>query len=247
MQNLLNQINANMKGIFGVANTLDSLIALQRLRRSGRRNLHNLIWERAYLQSAEFIEANLSEAVLFEFREQIWDYVISKLQDDCEDNYCLEFGVAGGDSINWFSERLKNMKFYGFDSFHGLDEDWHGHHAIVGEYTQGGVLPKVNNNVSLVEGWFRDTVPGFCKNNPEVISKTKLFHIDSDTYGSTKTVFDSIGHALKPGVFVLFDELTCYPNWKNGEYKALEEAQIKFNFQYQFKAFASERALIQIV
>lgn len=175
----------------------------------------------------------------------MWRYVADRIDRECKGGMCLEFGVAGGVSINALSGWLPNFEFYGFDSFVGLAEDWIGHHATKGAYDQGGVLPSVNSNVSLVSGWFETTVPQFVDRND--LSKLRLLHIDSDTYEAATTVFDCLHDHIRSGILVLFDELIGYPNWKNGEYRALCEASAKYGFQYKFLAFSSEQALIEIV
>lgn len=73
----------------------------------------------------------------------------------------LEFGVAGGSSINYWANLVNARPVYGFDSFEGLPEAWHAHPA--GEYTQRGILPPVPENVSLIKGWFNQTLEGFVK------------------------------------------------------------------------------------
>ena len=226
-------------------NKADAILGAQRMRRSPRRNLHNILWERASVQSADFVEAHLGNVLIFQAKENMWNYVGKILNEDEHDGVCMEFGVAGGTSINWISNLLPNYKFVGFDSFVGLKEDWTGHHATKGAYSQNGVLPKVNKNVVLVKGWFDETLPKYINENG--IENLRFVHIDGDTYEAAVAVFNELGNYLKPGMFVLFDELLGYPNWQNGEYKALYEAQSKYGFNFQYRAFSSEQALIEII
>ena len=157
----------------------------------------------------------------------------------------MEFGVAGGTSINCLSNLLTSYSFVGFDSFIGLKEDWVGHHATKGAYSQNGVLPKVNSNVILVAGWFDETIPTYIEKNG--IANLKFIHIDCDTYEAAIAVFNELGDYLHPGMLILFDELLGYPNWQNGEFKALHEAQHKYGFNFKYRAFSSEQALIEII
>jgi len=223
---------------------IDVILAEKRIRRSPKRNLHNILWERASAQSADFVEAHLGNVLVFDGKVKMWSYVAKLLNENFNGGVCLEFGVAGGTSINFLSRLLSNFKFVGFDSFIGLKDDWVGHHATKGAYSQNGVLPKVNSNVSLVKGWFNATIPNYIEENNLV--DLRLIHIDSDTYEAAEAVFDELGKHLKPGMFVLFDELLGYPNWQNGEYKALNEAQNKYGFNFQYRAFSNEQALIEI-
>lgn len=219
----------------------------KKVKRSPGRSLHGIMWERAAEQSADFVEEHLADCLIFKNKPEMWSYVARLLNESSRNGICLEFGVAGGSSINFLSKSLPNFRFFGFDSFLGLKEDWKGHHAAKGSYSRNGVLPRVNSNVELIPGWFDETVPVFLQQHGGDMSDLRLVHIDSDTYEAAVVIFDEIGKSLKPGVFVLFDELIGYPNWVNGEFKALREAERKFRFKYKYRAFSSEQALIEIL
>lgn len=158
----------------------------------------------------------------------------------------LEFGVHSGKSINFFSSGCRNLQFYGLDSFEGLQEDWAGSNLAAGAFDLNGELPKVKANVTLVKGWFEETLPNLMKDT--IGSREVPFvHVDSDTYEAAATVFEHIGSHLRPGTLVLFDELLGYPNWRNGEYKAFNEAVETFGFTFQYLAFAKKQALVEIL
>lgn len=230
--------------LLSVINHADILLGEQRMRHSPARNLHNILWERAAQQSADFVEKYLGQCVVFDNKEKMWNYVGLLLNEKHNGGIVLEFGVAAGVSINWLSRLLPNFQFVGFDSFIGLKEDWAGHHATKGAYSQNGILPKVNSNVTLRAGWFDQTLPDFINQND--LNDLRLVHIDGDTYEAAVVVFNNVGSHLKPGILVLFDELIGYPNWQNGEIKALQEAQKRFGFSFRYRAFSSEQALIEI-
>src|SRR5690606_22475959 len=92
----------------------------------------------------------------------------------------LEFGVAGGKSINFIASLVgQDQKVFGFDSFEGLPEAW------TSSYRQGHfaqALPEVAANVELVVGWFDKTLPDFLAEHPGDIS---YLHVDCDLYSST--------------------------------------------------------------
>ena len=67
--------------------------------------------------------------------------------------------------------KFTNNKVYGFDSFEGLPEKWRNGFEK-GTFNRNGNLPKVNNNVELIKGWFDDTLPNFIKNQ----NKKSFFH-----------------------------------------------------------------------
>lgn len=119
------------------------------------------------------------------------------------DGHYLEFGVAGAITTNIIAEKISPKTLYGFDSFEGLPENSGipGGEWVKGAYRQA-VIPQVKDNVTLVTGLFADTLPEFSKQ----IDTTAYLHIDCDLYSSTKTIFDTIGHTLKPGTIIVFDE-----------------------------------------
>jgi hypothetical protein len=108
--------------------------------------------------SAEYFKKYMSDIMLFENREEFWDYSLTKMKNQ---GVVLEFGVFRGNSINYMSSKMKTTKFYGFDSFEGLQEDWLGNYMPKGFFNLKGELPKVNKNVELIKGWFNETLPSF--------------------------------------------------------------------------------------
>lgn len=206
-------------------------------------NTHRILWERAIMQSADYVERHLNKIMLYQTKEQLWDYALTKLP--AGDGLYLEFGVHKGKSINYFSQRMSNVKFYGFDSFVGLAEDWVGHHRAKGAFDLKGNLPKVSQNVELIQGWFDKTLPPFIEQN---IHKDLIYaHIDGDTYEAAVIVLNALQQKIKPGVILLFDEYLGYPNWQNGEFKAWQDFCAQHNIQYRYLAFSTDQALIEIL
>ena len=131
----------------------------------------------------------------------------------------LEFGVYKGASINRLGESFQARAIYGFDSFEGLREAWSFLEA--GAFADAaGALPKVPANVTLVKGWFEDTLPKFLAEHPGPVA---LLHIDCDLYSSTACVLKLLSDRIVAGTVIMFDELVGYPGWQEGEYKALCE------------------------
>lgn len=150
----------------------------------------------------------------------------------------LEFGVAAGESIRYMAGLYPDDHFYGFDSFEGLPEAWHAHKA--GEYTQHGILPEVPENVTLIKGWFNDTLPEFVKKNKAKLEKEKIsfLHIDSDIYSACVTVLDHLGKYLKVGTVISFDEYWNFVTWEHDEAKAWDEfLQKNPNIKYEYVAY----------
>lgn len=117
-----------------------------------------------------------------------------------------EFGVYKGISIRRMARLSPKTQFVGFDSFRGFPEDgridWQQDFSVIEQ-------PKVPSNVSLVPGWFDESLEPYFKANPAPLS---MVHIDCDLYSSTQTVFETLGACglLRPGLVVMFDELINY-------------------------------------
>lgn len=209
-------------------------------------NLHGILWERASADSADFVEGHLHSALVFRTLIELWNYTISRIMEQGNIGLMMEFGVYNGTSINYFSRRLPDLQFYGFDSFYGLKTDWSGHHAAKGRFSLNGVLPQVEDNVLLVPGWFNETVPSFLGQKTDDIC-VRFAHIDGDTYEAATSALLPIAPRLRPGSLILFDEMIGYPNWRNGEFRAWNEIADRHSIAYRYIAFASEQALIEIV
>jgi len=59
-------------------------------------------------------------------REELWTRTLEQVP--AQDLLLLEFGVWQGESTRFFAglNRSPSSRFYGFDSFEGLPEDWRG-------------------------------------------------------------------------------------------------------------------------
>lgn len=157
-----------------------------------------------------------------------------------KDGLFLEFGVAGGGSINRIAKQIYPKKIHGFDSFKGLPETWNGNKE--GTFVCG--IPNVSENVVLHIGMFEETLPTFVLNYPQNIS---FLNIDCDIYSSTKTIFKYLGNRIVPGTIIRFDELMGYPEWRDHEYKAFMEFLIDFNLDCDIIGRSdSERFLVRI-
>src|ERR1019366_9352955 len=75
----------------------------------------------------------------------------------------LEFGVYSGLTINHIAKQVEQT-VYGFDSFAGLPERWRD--SLGAGHFKVQLLPKVMPNVTLVKGWFDQTLPEFLKTHP---------------------------------------------------------------------------------
>ena len=195
-------------------------------------------------ESYEYFKKYYGNSVLFTSVEKIRDFVINKILEKNkyklnENDLFLEFGVFKGESLNFFSNKLKpySSKIYGFDSFDGLSHDWLGninHSAKTFKTSQ--IPPHDKEKIELVVGNVFETLDKFIE---ERIKRQNLkivfIHMDLDIYEPSSFVLKKIKPFLKSGAIILFDQLYNYPGWKEGEYKALKE---NFNDnEYEYIAF----------
>jgi hypothetical protein len=209
-----------------VSKTQDSLIFVVR--------------NRAVQTSADYIEENISKAMLFDSKERLWDFALSKIMLD---GLCVEFGVFSGQSINYFSNKIPHKLFFGFDNFEGIREDWTGTSMGKGTFNLDGIPPKVNSNVTLVKGWFDESLPNFLKVHNENFA---FLHFDADTYEATVLVLNLIGERIIKGTIVIFDEYLGFPNWQNGEYLAWKQFVEIHKLNYEYLAFARKQTVIRV-
>lgn len=133
---------------------------------------------------------------------------------------CLQFGVYRGASINHYAALYPHKKFYGFDSFEGFPSD--GRSDWEQDFSTAGSLPKARSNVTLIKGFFAETLPPFLDGFQDEIS---VVDIDCDIYSSTCDVFAALAAdgRLSPGLIISFDELINYRGFMANEMFALFE------------------------
>jgi predicted O-methyltransferase YrrM len=192
--------------------------------------------------SAEYVQSQIKTAMIFEKREFLWSYALSKVNIN---GLFLEFGVFSGASINFFAKTAasRNQKIFGFDSFEGLKEDWFGTPVKRGTFNLQGKLPKVSSNVTLIKGWFDHTLPIFLHENKENIS---FVHFDADTFESTELALELLKDRLIVGTVIIFDEYLGFPNWRNGEYLAWQQFVQKYELDYRYLGFSTCQAAILV-
>ncbi|HCS19763.1 MAG TPA: methyltransferase [Bacteroidetes bacterium] len=205
-----------------------------------------ILLKEAFQKSADYARENMPESMMFFNHTDIWDFTISKIQERSVEGANLEFGVYTGTSINYFSSRLKNDVFYGFDSFEGLKEDWKGWALQKGYFNLNGQLPKVNGNVKLIKGWFDQSLPKFIEENND-FRRINYLHIDCDTFEATETVFNLLGKFIDKGTLILFDEYFGYRGWEFGEYKAFQQFVNFAGIKYRYIAFTGRQVLLEIL
>jgi hypothetical protein len=207
------------------------------------RNAFQIVLDRAFKSSADYIEENLAGAMLFDDRKKLWNFALAGVQPG---GLLCEFGVYKGESIRHFAEVLaaSGSSIHGFDSFEGLKENWHGTQGLSGDLDVQGRLPVVPPNAHLIKGWFDKTVPEFLAENEGHFS---FIHFDADTYESTRLLFDLLGNRIRRGTVIIFDEYFGFPNWRNGEFRAWREYVDRTGIRYEYLAFAPEQAAVRVL
>src|ERR1700738_5222015 len=118
----------------------------------------------------------------------------------------LEFGVFRGESLRkWCGlNRHPDSRFFGFDSFEGLPEDWIAGWPK-GTVSTGGKPPdSCDPRVQFVIGWFQDSLPPFLASfKPK---NQTVIHSDCHLYSSTLYCLTTINRFLPTGTIIIFDD-----------------------------------------
>ena len=118
----------------------------------------------------------------------------------------LEFGVASGASMRYWSSLLSNPAscLHGFDTFEGLPEDWRLGDSR-GAYTANGRTPEISDpRVKFFKGLFQSTLPNYVLPDHEHL----IINIDCDLYSSASFVLNSLADHIHPGTYIYFDEFS---------------------------------------
>jgi hypothetical protein len=136
----------------------------------------------------------------------------------------LEFGVYNGDSLRaWCSlNSHPGSRFFGFDSFEGLPEDWT---AGKPAGTFKTALPSIEDGrCKLVKGLFQDSLYSFLDGfHP---TGRLIVNIDCDLYSSALFCLTALDRWLAPGSVLMFDEFddlenefSAFSDWSRAFYK----------------------------
>lgn len=117
----------------------------------------------------------------------------------------FEFGVSGGHSFKWWVDHNKHAdsKFYGFDTFEGLPENF----GPFGKGAMAATIESLNINdprASFYKGLFQETLVPFLDNYQN--KRRKLVHMDADIFSATIFSLSQLYRFLDDGDIILFDE-----------------------------------------
>lgn len=154
----------------------------------------------------------------FPSRVSLWLYISHEILLEQPIDY-LEFGVFEGDSIREWCRLNKSTdsRFYGFDTFTGMPEDWiKGFER--GAFSTQGKVPKIEDErVNLIKGLFQETLYDFLKKFRR--KNRMVIHIDADLYSSALFVLFSLHYHLMKDDIIIFDDFLD----PIGEFKAFND------------------------
>lgn len=185
--------------------------------------------------SAKYIMQNMQSSISFHSDLELLSYAFNHRQ--ILNGLVLEFGVYKGTSITHLAT-LTEQQIFGFDSFNGLKEDWGGNWITKGHFNLDGVPPEVPKNVSLIPGWFQDTLLQFLQTVEE--KKISFMHIDSDTYETCRYILETLKDKIQIGTVIVFNEYHGYRGWREGEFKAFQEFCLSQKVKYTYIGFSRE-------
>jgi predicted O-methyltransferase YrrM len=194
-------------------------------------DIHRNIHARGCQDAAAYVAEHMQGVPRFDDRAQLLDHLVTLAAGQAGD--LLEFGVAGGVSLRQLAGALPERRVFGFDSFQGLPEDWY---LTVkrGAYAARAEKIRPPPNVTLVPGWFEDSLPAFLGGYEGEIA---LIHIDCDLYSSTTTVLSALAPLIRPGCLLEFDEYMNYGGWRDHEFKAWQEFVAARGVRYDYLGY----------
>jgi predicted O-methyltransferase YrrM len=198
------------------------------------------VLRRAIADSADYADSHMQDALCIRGeKEALLRHAFAARSPG---GLVVEFGVFQGNSIRFLAS-LTSETIYGLDSFEGLREDWKGWAAAKGTFDMGGIPPPVPANVSLIKGWFDETLPRFLQDHAEPFS---FVHIDSDTYEAASVILGAAADRFRSGTVIVFDEYFGYRGWRAGESKAWREFVATRRITYRYLAFHDQAVALMV-
>lgn len=190
-------------------------------------------------ESVRYAQQHMRNAVGMESAREVLSAALGQV---AVPGYYLEFGVYKGGTVRFIAEKAgASQPIHGFDSFHGLQQDWSGDPF---KFDLKGRLPKVPGNVILHAGFFADTVPAWVADHS---GPAAFIHVDSDLYEPARCVFEHMEDRIQPGTIIVFDEYFNYPNWQAHEFRAFQEFAERCGVTYEYLAYSRFQVALKIV
>jgi hypothetical protein len=154
----------------------------------------------------------------------------------------IEFGVFRGHWINVMADMRPDAHFFGFDSFEGLPDAWSFYPRRY--FDLDGKLPVVRDNVTLIQGWFEDTLVGFLASHPGDIA---FIDLDCDLYAPSMHVLDTATPRIRSGTRILLDDYLTQPNWEKEQFRAWHEWVSRHSVKYRYLGYSREHPCTGVV
>jgi hypothetical protein len=203
--------------------------------RCGHKTIHFLNSSVNYLEVGHWMRENgFHTATRTKRRRDLFDQISAKVAE--QKVLYLEFGVASGASMRYWSRLLKNpaSHLHGFDTFEGLPYDWRLGDKK-GAYSAGGQPPQIDDNrVRFFKGLFAQTLPHYVPPDYE----TLVINIDCDLYSSASFVLNALSQYIRPGTFIYFDEFSDPHNELRAFHDFLASTGKRFTLVGATKAYA---------
>ena len=211
-------------------------IAFARLRLHVIFNLFSPLFLNLYYLTKFSIWISRNRKIAYNDFPSKWDYnkryglykwVVEKENLETAPVNYMEFGVAQGYSFKWYLKQNTNpeSRFYGFDTFTGLPEDWGPFKK--GTFDNQNKCPEIDDpRGKFYQGLFQQTVPGFLK---ELNNNRNIVLMDADLYSSTLYVITTIAPFLKKGDIIFFDEFAVPTH----EFKAFHDFVQSYYFNLE--------------
>ena len=193
--------------------------------RLSARTVHKLNAAINYIETGRWLNAQkFIPQVRVKSAYRLFDLVIEQVAE--QDVLYLEFGVFRGDSMRYWSQRLRNprAKLHGFDSFEGLPESWNLD-SPQGHFSTNGMIPTIEDpRVRFFKGWFNETLPDYLVPPHDRL----VLDMDADLYSSTDYVLKTLESFIVPGTYIYFDEFADRQNELRAFSEFVESTKMRF-------------------
>jgi hypothetical protein len=182
-------------------------------------------------------ERALNTSELVDSREDLFRKLATRI--DGKRVLYLEFGVAAGDSIRFWSELLRNpgSHLHGFDTFEGLPFDWKGD-LKKGSFSTQGKVPQIEDTrVKFYRGLFEQTLPQYQLPEHEIL----VINVDCDLYSSALYALKSLTPYVSHNTYIYFDEFSD----RNNELRAFNDFLVATG--KRFRTFAATKTYGHVI
>ena len=196
-------------------------------------NLLDILWERASIESADFVEEHLGEALVFSEGSRFLHFVVQKMREQTIGGRFLSCTAQSGE--NELDAHFTRVSRSNGQSFRSLVDAWKGNHPVKAPCSDATPRP---------DTYYIDSA--FKQSPSKEIPVVGLVHIEGGISEVAEIVLEGVEKHLKPGVLLMFGELIGYPNWRNGQYRAWKNIVEVYGLKFRYLGFCNHQALVEI-